>query len=85
MSQATPTILEDKVFDRETQERLRIMNAAAAAAAAENRALGIPEFFDRDGVLTFRYPDGRETTEWPVEALGPDPRSSASQTHISED
>ena len=57
-----------------TSEELRIINEAAAAAAAENRALGIPEFFDRNGVLTFRYPDGRETTEWPTEVLGPDPR-----------
>ena len=70
-----PQLLErQRVLDESTSEELRIMNAAAAAAAAENRALGIPEFFDRDGVLTFRYPDGRETTEWPVEALGPDPR-----------
>ena len=77
MKPVTHTVNDDKVFDRESQERLRIMNEAAAAAAAENRALGIPEFFDRDGVLTFRYPDGRETTEWPTEVLGPDPRGGA--------
>jgi len=65
----------NNLISSNTREELRIMNEAAAAAAAENRALGIPEFFDRDGVLVFRYADGRETTEWPVEILGPDPRS----------
>lgn len=62
------------LLDEETQERMRIMNEAAVAAGAENHALGIPDFYTKDGVLAFRYADGRETTEWPTEILGPDPR-----------
>ncbi len=73
MSKNPPSIFSD-LLDTEAQNRLRIMNEAAAAAGAENRALGIPEFYTKDGRLTFRYPDGRETTEWPTEVLGPDPR-----------
>ena len=53
---------------------LETMQLAAKAAHYENLAYGIPVFFMRDGQLTFRYADGRETTEWPTEILGPDPR-----------
>lgn len=62
------------LLDEDTQERMRIMDEAAAAAGAENRALGISDSCTKDGKLTFKYADGRETTEWPVEILGKDPR-----------
>ena len=50
--------------------QLEVMQESAAAAVAENRAHGIPDFFERDGVMVYRYPDGRETTECP-EVLKP--------------
>ena len=65
-----PPAKYSKLLDADTQLRLRIMNESAAAAVAENRARGIPEFFLRDGVMIYRYPDGRETTECP-EVLKP--------------
>lgn len=45
--------------------QLEVMQESAAAAIAENHARGIPEFFLRDGVMIYRYADGRETTECP--------------------
>ena len=65
-----PPAKYSKLLDADTQLRMQIMNESAAAAVAENRAHGIPEFFMRDGVMVYRYADGRETTECP-EVLKP--------------
>lgn len=54
----------------ELAHQLKIMQESAAAAIAENHARGIPDFFMRDGVMIYRYADGRETTECP-EVLKP--------------
>ena len=41
------------------------MQEAAAAAAAENKAYGLPELYWRDGQVVYVLPDGTETTEQP--------------------
>lgn len=54
-----------KLLDPETQDRLRIMNEAARAAVAENRAHGLPEIHWIDGQVVYEMPDGSRTTEVP--------------------
>ena len=62
-----PTFRLPAFLDEETQERLRIMQESAAAAAAETAALGLPATHVRDGRVVWVYPDGRATTEMPPE------------------
>lgn len=64
MSKEPPADMAARLDER-TLEQLRIMNEAAAAALAENRAHGIPDFAWRDGRMVYTWPDGTETTERP--------------------
>jgi len=41
-----------------TKEIVRIANEAVAAAKAENKRLGIPEFFFKNGKIYYIMPDG---------------------------
>ena len=54
-----------RLLDAATQERMRIMQEAASAAAAESKARGLPEIHWRDGRVVYVLPDGSETTEMP--------------------
>ena len=58
-------VLKAKMLSPETLEMVRIMQEAAAAAAAENKAYGLPELYWRDGQVVYVLPDGTETTEQP--------------------
>jgi hypothetical protein len=60
-----------KTLRRETYQMAllfqRIGTRAALRAQAENRALGIPNSFTRDGKLYYELPDGTITQENPFE------------------
>ena len=55
-----------RLLDKATQDRLQVMQAAAAAAAAESKAMGLPAFRMQDGRLLYILPDGTETFERPA-------------------
>ncbi len=55
-----------RLLDKATQERLQIIQQAAAAAAAESKALGLPAFRMQEGRLLYTLPDGTETFERPA-------------------
>lgn len=52
---------------RDTVEFQRIGTQAVRRARQENRALGIPNTFTRDGKLYFELPDGTITQDNPFE------------------
>lgn len=66
MSMSTfPEAKFSKLLDLDTQERMRIMCEAVAAAKAENRRYGIPEIHWIDGCIVYELVDGTMTTEEP--------------------
>lgn len=50
----------------------RIANEAVAEAIAENKRLGIPEFFWKAGKIYYVTPEGELTTERPAILRGQD-------------
>jgi hypothetical protein len=55
-----------EAFIRETLEIERIANQAVMQAKAENKRLGIPEFFSKNGVIYYVLENGELTTERPA-------------------
>ena len=49
-----------------TLQELRVMQEAAAAAATESKAMGLPAFRMQDGRLLYTLPDGTETFDKPA-------------------
>ncbi|MBC7923358.1 MAG: hypothetical protein H7Z75_19955 [Ferruginibacter sp.] len=56
--------LDLQVYQFATQMK-RIGNAAVRRAREENRRLGLPNVFSRNGIIYYEMPDGRITTESP--------------------
>jgi hypothetical protein len=52
---------------RESLEMLRIANEAVQAAQEENRRLGLPNTYSRNGVRYYELPDGTITDKSPFE------------------
>ena len=59
------TTEEQLDFLKRTEQITRVANQAAHRAQEENRRLGIPNVFSRNGILYFELPDGTITTERP--------------------
>lgn len=56
---------QSESFLREKNEIERIANQAVMQAKAENKRLGIPEFFSKNGVIYYVLKNGELTTERP--------------------
>jgi len=59
------TNLKDTTIYKETLDILRIGNIAVQKAKAENKKMGIPNVFGKNGVVYYELPDGRITSEKP--------------------
>ena len=55
----------DKNLNLSSNEMMRIINTAIWNAVEENRRLGIPNAFERNGRIYYEMPDGTITTEDP--------------------
>lgn len=58
--------LKDKNLYLESQNILRIANKAVQKAKEENKALGIPEAFCKNGKIFYVLPDGEITSQKPA-------------------
>jgi hypothetical protein len=56
---------QNEVFLRKKNEIERIANEAVMKAKEENRRLGIPEFFSKNGVIYYVLENGELTTKRP--------------------
>ena len=61
-----PEVRFTKILDRDTHERMQIMQEAATAAAARSRALDLPGIHWVDGRILYELPDGTMTHEEPA-------------------
>lgn len=57
--------LKDKSIYIEMRDIIRIGNKAIMNAKAENKRLGIPEVFSKNGILYYLLPNGEITKERP--------------------
>lgn len=57
--------LKKITYQEEAEEFTRIFERATQKAQAENRRLGLPNVFSKNGELYFRLPDGRIVSERP--------------------
>ena len=58
--------IDDDSLYLEIREMERIGNEAVMQAKAENKRLGIPEFFSKNGVIYYVLENGELTTERPA-------------------
>lgn len=65
--------IDDNELNSKAIEILRIANKAVFQAKAENKRLGIPEYFMKSGQLYFVLPSGEITTEIPEIMKGKKP------------
>ncbi|MGB0931195.1 MAG: hypothetical protein ACPGVB_10485 [Chitinophagales bacterium] len=59
------TNLKDIAIYKETLDILRIGNIAVQKAKAENKKMGIPNVFGKNGIVYYELPDGTITKEKP--------------------
>ncbi len=59
-------IEQREAFLREKNQIERIANQAVMQAKVENKRLGIPEFFSKNGVIYYVLENGEITTERPA-------------------
>lgn len=58
--------LKNSKWNLETSEMTRIANEAVYKAKQENKKLGLPEFFIKNGELYFVLPSGKITNKVPA-------------------
>lgn len=58
--------LKDKNLYLESQDILKIANQAVQKAKAENKVMGIPEVFCKNGKIFYLLPNGKITSQKPA-------------------